>query len=156
MPRHRDNFFTIPRFSSGYYLWNKILPMYQKKIPELLDCGLAVAVKVIGGKWKAWIIDCVRRGVRRPSAIHREMHEVNPRIINLHLKELEEFGIIYKRVYAEVPARVEYWFTAVGESVLPVVDVLEEWGNTHKEYIHRNNAEYEAGSCQFLPEPQHV
>src|SRR5687768_14324202 len=101
-----DNFFPIPRFSSGYYLWYKIFTMYQKKIPELLDCGLAVAVKVIGGKWKAWIIDCIRRGVKRPSAIHREMHEVNPRIINLHLKELEEFGIIYKRVYAEVPARV--------------------------------------------------
>lgn len=149
-----DNFFPIPRFSSGYYLWYKIFTMYQKKIPELLDCGLAVAVKVIGGKWKAWIIDCIRRGVKRPSAIHREMHEVNPRIINLHLKELEEFGIIYKRVYAEVPARVEYWFTDVGESVLPVVDVLENWGNTHKEYIHRNNAEYQAGSCQFLPAPQ--
>jgi DNA-binding HxlR family transcriptional regulator len=128
--------------------------MYQKKIPELLDCGLAVAIKVVGGKWKAWIIDCIRRGVRRPSAIHREMQEVNPRIINLHLKELEEFGIIYKEVYAEVPTRVEYHFTEVGVSVLPVVDVLEQWGNTHKEYIQRNNADYKTGSCQFLPENQ--
>jgi DNA-binding HxlR family transcriptional regulator len=128
--------------------------MYQKKIPELLDCGLAVAIKVIGGKWKAWIIDCIRRGVKRPSAIHREMQEVNPRIINLHLKELEEFGIIYKKVYAEVPTRVEYHFTEVGITVLPVVDVLEQWGNTNKEYIQRNNPDYKAGSCQFLPEDQ--
>lgn len=125
--------------------------MYEKKIPEMLDCGLSVAIKVIGGKWKAWIMDCIRRGVCRPSAIHREMHEVNPRIINLHLKELEEYGMIYKEIYAEIPARVEYRFTAVGESVLPVMDALEEWGNTHKEYIQRNNEAYKPGSCQFLP-----
>jgi DNA-binding HxlR family transcriptional regulator len=130
--------------------------MYQKKIPELLDCGLAVSIKVIGGKWKAWILDCIRRGIRRPSAIHREMKEVKPRIINLHLKELEEFGIIYKEVYAEVPARVEYHFTEVGESILPVIDVLEQWGNTHKEIINRKHENYNAGSCQFLPEsPAH-
>lgn len=116
--------------------------MYEKKIPELLDCGLAVSVKVIGGKWKAWIIDCIRRDVKRPSAIHREMNIVNPRIINLHLKELEDYGIIYKKVYAEIPARVEYCFTPVGESILPVIQVLEDWGNQHRDYIHRNQAEY--------------
>lgn len=124
--------------------------MYQKKIPELLDCGLAVSVKVIGGKWKAWIIDCIRRGVSRPSAIHREMQAVNPRIINLHLKELEEIGIIYKEIFAEVPARVEYRLTLVGESLLPVIDVLEQWGNTHKDYINRNHADYESGNCHLL------
>ncbi|HEY1164356.1 MAG TPA: helix-turn-helix domain-containing protein [Chitinophaga sp.] len=126
--------------------------MYARKIPELLDCGLAVAIKVIGGKWKAWIIDCIRRDIRRPSAIHKEMHEVSPRIINLHLKELEDYGIIYKEVYAEIPARVEYRFTEVGESILPVVDVLEKWGTEHREYIQRNNPEYKVDSCAFRRE----
>lgn len=116
----------------------------------MLDCGLAIAIKVVGGKWKAWIIDCIKRDIKRPSAIHREMQEVNSRIINLHLKELEEYGIIYKKVFAEIPARVEYWFTEVGESVLPVINTLEEWGNEHREYIHRNKID----SCQFLPELQ--
>ena len=126
--------------------------MYARKIPELLDCGLAVAIKVIGGKWKAWIIDCIRRGIRRPSAIHKEMKEVSPRIINLHLKELEDYGIIYKEVYAEIPARVEYRFTEVGESVLPVVDALEKWGTENKEYIQRSNPEYKADSCDYRRE----
>ncbi|WP_205509579.1 winged helix-turn-helix transcriptional regulator [Longitalea arenae] len=123
--------------------------MYERKIPELLDCGLAVSVKVIGGKWKAWIIDCIRRGVRRPSAIHKEMHEVAPRIINMHLKELEEYGLIYKKIYAEIPARVEYCFTEVGISILPVVDILEKWGNENKEYIYRNKENYQADTCPF-------
>ena len=124
--------------------------MYERKIPELLDCGLSVAIKVVGGKWKAWIIDCIRRGIRRPSAIHKEMHEVAPRIINMQLKELEEYGIICKKVFAEVPARVEYEFTEVGNSVLPVIDVLEKWGNENKEYIQRNKEGYEPGSCAFI------
>lgn len=128
--------------------------MYQRKIPELLDCGLAVSIKVIGGKWKAWILDCIRRDIKRPSAIHREMQEVKPRIINLHLKELEDYGIIYKEIYAEVPARVEYHFTEVGKSLLPVIDVLELWGNTNKEYINRKHADYKEGSCVLLPESQ--
>jgi len=117
----------------------------------MLDCGLAVALKVIGGKWKAWIIDCIKRGVRRPSAIHREMDVIAPRVINMHLKELEEHGIEFKEVLADIPARVECRFTEVGESLLPVIDQLETWGNTHKEYIHRNNSKYAPGSCQFLP-----
>lgn len=129
--------------------------MYQRKIPELLDCGLAVSIKVLGGKWKAWIIDCIRRGIMRPSAIHREMQEVKPRIINLHLKELEDLGIIYKEIYAEVPARVEYNLTKVGQSLLPVIDVLEQWGNAHKEYIYSNNADYKVDSCKFLPQSEH-
>lgn len=128
--------------------------MYEKKIPELLDCGLAVALKVMGGKWKAWIIDCIKRGIRRPAAIHREMEAVAPRVINLSLKELEEQGILYKEIFAEVPARVEYRFTEVGESLLPAIELLEAWGNTHKEYIHRNNPLYAPGSCQLLPEAQ--
>ncbi|WP_207421551.1 winged helix-turn-helix transcriptional regulator [Desertivirga brevis] len=122
--------------------------MYERKIPELLDCGLAVSLKVIGGKWKAWIIDCIKRGISRPSAIHREMNVVAPRIINLHLKELEELGIICKKVYAEIPVRVEYSFTEVGESLLPVIEVLETWGNTHKEYVQRK-VEYEPSSVPF-------
>lgn len=97
----------------------KLAIMYERKIPELLDCGLAVAIKAIGGKWGGW-------------------------------KDLEDCGMIFKKVYAEVPARVEYWFTEVGESVLPVVDVLEQWGNDNKEYLNRKHTGYEPGSCAFL------
>lgn len=123
--------------------------MYERKIPELLDCGLAVSIKVIGGKWKAWILDCIRQGIQRPSAIHKTMHEVAPRIINLHLKELEECGIIYKKVYAEIPARVEYCFTEVGYTILPVVDMLEKWGNENKAYVNRNNRLYKENNCEL-------
>jgi DNA-binding HxlR family transcriptional regulator len=116
--------------------------MYERKIPEKLDCGLSVAIKVIGGKWKAWILDCIRRGISRPSALHREMAEINPRIINMQLKELEDYGIIYKQVYAEVPARVEYLLTETGVGLLPILDVLENWGNENRHVVLRNTHEF--------------
>jgi DNA-binding HxlR family transcriptional regulator len=111
--------------------------MKQKKLPELLDCGLSIAIKVIGGKWKAWIMDCLRRGVNRPSTLQREIGEINQRVINLHLRELEMLGIIEKKVFAEVPVRVEYHLTPLGKSILPAMEVLEKWGNENREQVLR-------------------
>jgi DNA-binding HxlR family transcriptional regulator len=109
--------------------------MYEKKIPELLDCGLSVAIKVLGGKWKAWIIECLRHGVKRPGELHKEMDVVSPRVISLHLRELEDYGIISKKVYAELPLKVEYYLTEVGLSLLPIMTHLEKWGNENRSYI---------------------
>lgn len=114
--------------------------MYERKIPEILDCGVSVAMKVVGGKWKAWILDCLVRGIKRPSALHREMKELSPRVINMQLRELEVYGIIYKNVYAEIPARVEYSLTSVGESLLPVINALEKWGDENRRHILNNIA----------------
>jgi len=125
--------------------------MYERKIPELSDCGLLVTMKVIGGKWKAWIINCIKDGVRRPSAIHKVMHNVSPRIVNRHLRELEVYGIIHRETYVESPARVEYWLTDVGESILPVIQVLETWGDKNKIHVNRQNVDYKSGSCVHLP-----
>jgi DNA-binding HxlR family transcriptional regulator len=109
--------------------------MYEKKIPELLDCGLSVAIKVLGGKWKAWIIECLRHGVKRPGELHKEMNVVSPRVISLHLRELEDYGIISKTVYAELPPKVEYYLTEVGLSLLPILSTLEKWGNENRSYV---------------------
>lgn len=109
--------------------------MYEKKIPEMLDCGLSVSIKVLGGKWKAWIIDCLKRGIKRPSELHREIQEISPRVINIHLKELEDYGIVSKKIYAELPLRVEYYLTPVGKTLLPVMDVMEKWGNENRAHV---------------------
>ncbi|MHA4736898.1 winged helix-turn-helix transcriptional regulator [Dyadobacter sp. MSC1_007] len=109
--------------------------MYERKIPETFDCGMSVAIKVIGGKWKAWILDCLNRDIKRPSALHREIQEISLRVINMHLRELEAYGIIYKEVYAEVPARVEYSLTRVGQSILPIMDAMDQWGSDNRAYV---------------------
>lgn len=109
--------------------------MYEKKIPEVLLCGISIANKVLGGKWKAWIIDCISSGIKRPSELHRKISMASPRVINMALKELEDLGIIYKKVYAEIPLRVEYYLTETGSSVLHIIDAMEKWGDEKRHQI---------------------
>ena len=106
--------------------------MYERKIPELLDCGLSVSIKIIGGKWKAWILTCLRQGIRRPGELQKAMAEVSPRVISMQLKELEEYGIVSKNIFAEIPLRVEYHITELGKSLFPVMDIMEQWGDAHR------------------------
>jgi DNA-binding HxlR family transcriptional regulator len=110
--------------------------MYQRKIPESFDCGISVFFKIVGGKWKAWIIECLESGKKRPSELHREINAASPRVINMHLKELEEYGIIAKNVYMEIPMRVEYYLTDVGRSLLPVINVMEKWGKEKRNEVN--------------------
>jgi DNA-binding HxlR family transcriptional regulator len=109
--------------------------MYEKKIPVSYDCGISVAIKVLGGKWSAWMIDCINRGVRRPSEIHEAMHEANPRVLNMLLRELTDIGIFYKKIYQQQPLKVEYYLTDLGKSILPVLEEMDKWGNKNRASI---------------------
>lgn len=103
--------------------------MYEKKIPEL-HCGISIFMKVLGGKWKAWIIECIDDDIRRPSEIHRQMEVdgASMRVITMHLKELEDLGLLYKKVYPGIPLKVEYYLTEVGLSTLPLIKAMDQWG----------------------------
>jgi DNA-binding HxlR family transcriptional regulator len=106
--------------------------MYIKKLTDTHECGISIANKVLGGKWNAWVIECVNNGSRRPSEIHQEMDEVNPRVINMILRELTDMRILHKIIYYEQPMRVEYFLTELGESILPVIQAMDKWGNEHR------------------------
>ncbi|WP_257670647.1 winged helix-turn-helix transcriptional regulator [Parapedobacter tibetensis] len=110
--------------------------MYLKKIPDEHDCGISVALKIVGGKWKAWIINCISKGMIRPSQLHRELTVTSPRVINIHLRELEKYGIIDKIVHPGLPLKVEYFLTETGKSVLPIIDIMERWGDNHRQPVN--------------------
>ena len=71
--------------------------MYEKKIPFDIDCGIKIAMEVIGGKWKSCIILELDNGPKRPSELHRLFADANARVIDQQLKELEKHGAIRKR-----------------------------------------------------------
>lgn len=102
--------------------------MYKKKIPLDLDCGVRIAIEVMGGKWKSCILHHLEEGNKRPSELHRLFKDASPRVINQQLKELEMHGMIRKIVYPNVPPCVEYAITEDGRSLLPIVHSLKEWG----------------------------
>lgn len=92
-------------------------------------CSVELALQVIGGKWKPIILWHLRDGGRRRfGELRRRMPNVTQKMLTQQLRELESDGLVNRRVYAEVPPRVEYSLTHIGESVLPVLDQLSRWG----------------------------
>ena len=102
--------------------------MYKKKIPLDINCGVKIAMEVIGGKWKTYILYELDRGTRRPSELHRLFPDASPRVINQQLKELERHGMIEKTICPGHPPRVEYCSTEDGRSLMPIIHMLEQWG----------------------------
>ena len=113
--------------------------MYERKIPEDLDCGIIITMKVLGGKWQPCIIDAIDRGIRRPSELHRYLTTASSRVINMQLRELEQYGIIYKKIYNGIPLKVEYYLTALGESILPIITAMDKWGLANREQIKKRS-----------------
>jgi len=107
--------------------------MKPRKIKEDLLCGITLAMKVFGAKWKPCIIVLIAGGHVRPSQIHRQLPQATPRVLDMQLSELLEMGIVSKRTSEGFPLYSEYYLTLLGESVLPIVNHLDDWGNAHKE-----------------------
>lgn len=106
--------------------------MYEKKIPFDINCGVKIAMEVIGGKWKTYLIYELNNGTRRPSELHRLFAEASPRVINQQLKELEMYGMVTKKIFPELPPHAEYSITEEGKSLMPIIKLLEEWGDNFR------------------------
>jgi DNA-binding HxlR family transcriptional regulator len=106
--------------------------MYEKKMPLPLECGLTVTKEVLGGKWKANLIYAISEGILRPSDLQRAIPGSTKRVLNLQLKELEEFHILTKKIYRQLPPKVEYSLTRLGETVLPIIKMMNQWGEHNR------------------------
>jgi DNA-binding HxlR family transcriptional regulator len=111
--------------------------MYERKIPVDLGCPLRLTMSLIGSKWKSCILDELRNKVLRPSELHKIFPEATPRVLDLQLKELVEDGLVSKTVYPELPPRSEYAITALGQTLIPIIDAMIEWGNQHTDLFMR-------------------
>ena len=106
--------------------------MYQKKIVNTLACGSVLTKEVLHGKWKSTLLSCIAQGIQRPSALQRSIPSATRRVLNAQLTELEQHGLVGKTIFPELPPKVEYHLTGLGRSLLPVIEVMEQWGNTHR------------------------
>lgn len=87
-----------------------------------------LTMDVIGGKWKPLIIFHLLQGTMRFNELKRLIPLATQRMLTKHLRELENYGVIHREVYAEVPPRVEYTLTPLGHSLKPVLDAILQWG----------------------------
>jgi DNA-binding HxlR family transcriptional regulator len=111
--------------------------MYRRKIPVELNCGLDLVKEVLYGKWKIHLIYFISQGLKRPSELQRKIPRATRRVLNMQLNQLEEHALIYKTIYAQLPPRVEYALTELGQTVLPVITALGKWGDDHQEQLRR-------------------
>lgn len=95
--------------------------MYTKKGEEELDCGIRVAFKIFGGKWKLCIIDAINRGIVRPAAIQKSIQEATARVIEIQLAELLSYGVVNKCSTNIYPKKSEYELTPFGKTILPIL-----------------------------------
>jgi DNA-binding HxlR family transcriptional regulator len=127
--------------------------MYERKIKEDLDCGIIVAMKVFGAKWKPCIIDAISRGAKRPSELHREITSTSARVIDMQLSELITYGVLSKKVSSGFPLCVEYSLTPLGETIVPILEQLNAWGLKNKEMVKKieDNTEEQTRSVKWNP-----
>ncbi|HEY5674731.1 MAG TPA: helix-turn-helix domain-containing protein [Malonomonas sp.] len=96
-------------------------------------CHVSVTLEIIGGKWKSLILWHLSFKTLRFSQLQRRLVKVTQKMLTQQLRELEAAGLIHREVYAEVPPRVEYSLTELGQSVVPVLQQMYQWGKDYLE-----------------------
>lgn len=98
---------------------------------ELPPCPVAILLKLIGNKWKVLIIRDLLTGTKRFGELQRSVG-CSQKVLTSNLKELEESNLINRKVYPEVPPKVEYSLTKTGLSLNPVLNAMAQWGEYYK------------------------
>ena len=119
--------------------------MYEKKIPLPLECGLTMTREVLGGKWKPNLLFAISVGITRPSQLQRAIPHSTKRVLSLQLKELEEFKIITKKIYHQLPPKVEYNLTELGETLMPILRQMNDWGDRNRVMMEKIIVERKQG-----------
>ena len=99
-----------------------------KRNGKTYHCPVEAALDVIGGKWKPLILWALGDQVMRFGELQKALPGVNTKMLTKQLRELEEDGVIWRKVYPEVPPRVEYAITDFGRTLIPILEALCTWG----------------------------
>ena len=91
--------------------------------------------EVLYGKWKIRLLYFIAAGNARPSELQRKIPDATRRVIGMQLKQLEEHELVTKAIYPELPPRVEYSLTDLGRSVIPIIELLGQWGDNNQERL---------------------
>lgn len=105
---------------------------------KAVSCPAETALQILEGRWKLLILRALFTGTKRFSELHRSLAGVSHRTLTQQLRELEGYGLVHRKVYAQVPPKVEYSLTPLGASLKPVIDALHDWAETHGRAIRLN------------------
>lgn len=102
---------------------------------ELPICPVATTVQIIGSKWKLLILRNLMQRPWRFNELRKDLDGISQKVLTDSLRSLESDGIVTRMVYPEVPPRVEYSLSELGETIRPILDAMAVWGTSYKEQI---------------------
>lgn len=98
-------------------------------LKNLYNCPVTATMSIIGGKWKLLILYLIYNDINRFGKMGMTLKDISKQMLTTQLRELESDGIIERKIYAEIPPRVEYFLTNKGKSLLPIIELMKHWGN---------------------------
>ena len=108
--------------------------METKTLPA---CPVETTLTLISDKWKVLILRDLLPGPKRFGELKRSVGNVSQKVLTAQLRQMEDSGLLQRTVYPEVPPRVEYALTALGHSLKPILDAMENWGAQYKKQAER-------------------
>lgn len=103
--------------------------METKALPA---CPVETTLTLIGDKWKVLILRDLMDGTKRFGELKKSIGSVSQKVLTAQLRAMEESGLVTRKVYAEVPPRVEYTLTETGYSLQPILEAMQSWGEAYK------------------------
>jgi DNA-binding HxlR family transcriptional regulator len=91
-------------------------------------CAMDITMHFIGGKWKTVVLWYLRKDKKRFSELRKLIPNITEKMLSLQLKKLENDGIVKRKIYAEVPPKVEYYLTDFGKTLIPMLEEIAKWG----------------------------
>lgn len=101
---------------------------------ELPACPVETTLTLISDKWKVLILRDLLTGTKRFGELKKSVGNVSQKVLTAQLRQMEESGLLIRTVYPEVPPRVEYTLTELGQSLKPILDAMWNWGEEYKKH----------------------
>ncbi len=130
-----EKFVKLNILRTDFNCVNINLPEKIMNSKDLPKCPVETTLKMTGCKWKVLIIKELLNGTMRFCEIKKALGSITQKVLTSNLREMEEAGLIIRKVYEQTPPKVEYSLTDVGYSLRPVIEVLRSWGKDYKKYI---------------------
>lgn len=100
---------------------------------ELPACPVETTLMLISDRWKVLIIRDLLDGTKRFGELKKSIGNISQKVLTANLRAMEESGLLTRKVYAEVPPKVEYTLTEIGYSLKPILDVMVQWGSEYQQ-----------------------
>ncbi len=118
----------------------EVVEMAAPRLEELPACPVETTLSIIRSKWQVLILrDLLMNGTMRFKELQRSIGRVSQKVLTDNLRAMEDYGIVHREVFAEVPPRVEYSLTETGQTLQPVLDAMWAWGEGYKERLREGS-----------------